>query len=1216
MGYRSEIFWLRVSNAWESLTGDPLHIEGEARASALEPGSSIAGRYQIRELLGAGGMGRVWLVNDTLEKRDVALKEMKTSALRAQQQLKGSGASDTLELLFKREFFTMSKLSHPGSVKVYDYGQLPSGDHYITMEVVRGSDLSKLVARGPLELGRVYQVLAELSTVLGFIHSRLFVHCDIKADNLRLTPRGNLKLVDFGLMHQLGTPAGTTLKGTPQYMPPEIPKGGIIDARTDLYSMGVLAFELVTGKLPFTGKNLGELLRAHQSAPVPRLKSFREVPEGLQALIDRLLAKEPKDRPADASAVLRELERFTGIAVSVGSVAQRTSYLASAELVGRASQAAQLKGALDAVQAGKGKSLFILAPGGVGKTRLLQEFRLQVKLADVPLSVGYCRAQGQAPLQAIVQALTPLLEVTPRELLDVHGPALVKLLPAVAALGYAPSASKDPLERSTAVTGWLKGLAKVRPFVVCLEDLHWADSGTIEVMNVIIRALVDEPAMLLGTFRSNEVDRISVIYQTMDEGLADRLQLEPLSEADTVQLLGLSLKGFAPPAGFATRLHQATGGNAFFLTETLRALIEAQALQLTSTGWALREGDAPLPATIAEVVEKRLGLLPEGILGLCRQIAPLGQVVEPGVARAVTGLPDDRFFQALDELVERQFLQQVEKSYYFTHETLRAAVYGSTPEAQRRAHHQRIAEVLEERTTDAAADAAQLGYHFSLGTERRRAISHLMLAAERALAAAALMDAHRIYKQAADLIEEQRDPALADLMLDCWSKVVDTGFNAHPPTAVQMGKRLIAAWAERMDLAQGEADFSRAHRRYQSLPRLVGDKMLKRLYSERPFRASSRDTAEIVPRLQLYRGTMTVSCGALGWVDECNALAQAVLEANPDPESPYRAMAWCARSAALFHRGEWTQQQREIGESVDIFDRHMATIGVMPARMHYWHGLACYWDCIGKALMGKPLDPARLKAGREISEKHGLGDVRFYLAMSELNRASVTGDFEAFNRIFAALQDPIRRAGHPRLMESRVYIWLPLFFMARAESEKAGAVLRKLEGFSKVLKDTWLNQYAAIYGAIEAVDRRMPDAAERVEAALGEARRTHHGRLAMLLCAKARHLRTQGRVTEARAAADEALTQARGEATANPLDEAMALREVGRCEGGAAGAALVREAVEVARRNQNDIETGHGLVALAELLAPADPGAAERARGEAHELFRKQKADRLLEPVR
>ncbi|HEY0096918.1 MAG TPA: serine/threonine-protein kinase, partial [Archangium sp.] len=228
----------------------------------------VTGRYHIRELLGQGGMGRIWLAEDVQEQRRVALKEMQVPAGLPQNKV------EELVLMFRHEFFAMKRLQHPGTLKVFDCGMTGSGNRFITMEVVGGKDLSALARERALDTRALYRVLMQMAQVLSFIHSRLYVHCDIKANNVRITESGAVKLMDFGIMHQFGTPGTGRLRGTLQYLAPEWQRGASIDGRADLYSLGVMAFYLATRRLPFKGGNPTTLLADHLSRPPPRPSSL------------------------------------------------------------------------------------------------------------------------------------------------------------------------------------------------------------------------------------------------------------------------------------------------------------------------------------------------------------------------------------------------------------------------------------------------------------------------------------------------------------------------------------------------------------------------------------------------------------------------------------------------------------------------------------------------------------------------------------------------------------------------------------------------------------------------------------------------------------------------------------------------------------------------------------------------------------------------------
>ncbi|MGZ3461577.1 MAG: serine/threonine-protein kinase, partial [Archangium sp.] len=543
------------------------------------------------------------------EQRRVALKEMQVPAGLPPNKV------EELVLMFRHEFFAMKRLQHPGTLKVFDCGMTESGNRFITMEAVGGKDLSRLAREQGLDTATLYRVLIQMAQVLAFIHSRLYVHCDIKASNVRITEFGTVKLMDFGVMHQLGTPNHGRLKGTLEYLAPEWQRGASIDGRADLYSLGVMAFFLATRQLPFARGNPAALLAAHLSEPVPRPSSLCPVDPQLEEIILLLLAKDPRERFQDASELLEALCHASGEPLPEEPLAARASYLHVPEVVGREEDLQQLLGALQDAERGRSHAVLLGAPAGVGKSRLLQEFELRAKLAEIPFGVGQCRAEGLEPLAPIAQVLRVLVPRTPAELLARLGPLLGKLVPALAT-GPAPvfrDAGAEKMAVFGALTEWLQTLGRQSPFVLCLEDLHWADAASLEVLNVIIRALHRTHGMVVAAFRSNELNRLSFAFATVDEGLTSRLELAPLTAEHLDTLVQLVLPGLEVPEGFVVRLHAITGGNAFFATECLRMLVEQGALVRVGGRWSARGRleECPLPGSIREAVLARLATLTE-----------------------------------------------------------------------------------------------------------------------------------------------------------------------------------------------------------------------------------------------------------------------------------------------------------------------------------------------------------------------------------------------------------------------------------------------------------------------------------------------------------------------------------------------------------------------------------------------------------------------------
>ncbi len=265
----------------------------------LRPGAVFAGRYEVKEILGAGGMGVVYRAFDRELQEPVAIKTLRTEAM--------AGGNVALER-FKQEIRLARRIAHRNVVRTYDLGEV-SGTYYLTMEYVEGTSLKQLIAtRGKLPIPVTLTIGKQLCRALEVAHAEGVIHRDIKPQNMVVEPNGFLKVMDFGIARLANPPKGKGLTeagmsiGTPDYMSPEQLSGLELDARADLYAAGVVLFECVTGRVPFEAETTWALVAKHleEQAPDPRSLNA-EVPEGLAKVILKAMAKAPADRYSTAS---------------------------------------------------------------------------------------------------------------------------------------------------------------------------------------------------------------------------------------------------------------------------------------------------------------------------------------------------------------------------------------------------------------------------------------------------------------------------------------------------------------------------------------------------------------------------------------------------------------------------------------------------------------------------------------------------------------------------------------------------------------------------------------------------------------------------------------------------------------------------------------------------------------------------------------------------
>ena len=320
-------------------------------------GTTLLNRYRLDAELGHGGMGTVYRAHDTVLDRSVAVKVVSNTAL---------GTEGRARLL--REARAAAQLNHPNIMTVHDVGE----DHnvpFIVMELIEGQALRDYT---PASIAETLALVKQICAALEHAHGHGIIHRDLKAENVMLTPRQTVKLMDFGLAFSSGVSRLTQedmLVGTVAYLAPELIEGQPASAASDLYALGVLLYELLAGRLPFEGDNLAALLSQHlHAAPAPASTYNAALPAPIDLLILRLLAKQPDQRPASAREVAAVLEQIGGsdrVPPPVGTALRTNVPVALTSFIGRQCEIEEVKRLL-----GEQRLVTLVGPGGTGKTRL------------------------------------------------------------------------------------------------------------------------------------------------------------------------------------------------------------------------------------------------------------------------------------------------------------------------------------------------------------------------------------------------------------------------------------------------------------------------------------------------------------------------------------------------------------------------------------------------------------------------------------------------------------------------------------------------------------------------------------------------------------------------------------------------------------------------------------------------------------------------------
>ena len=367
-------------------------------SGAAQPTSFANGRYQVKDSLGEGGRKHVYQAHDTVIGRDVALAVIKTE-----------GLDPTSRLRITREAQALGRLGdHPHVLSIHDLGD-EGGQPYMVLPLMPGGDVEGLLEQADdhrLPLEQAIDMAAQICRGLEFAHSKGIVHRDLKPGNVWLASDGTAKIGDFGLAVAIDRSRLTQegmMVGTVSYMPPEQAMGGEVTPQSDLYSLGAMLYEMVTGRPPFLGDDSVAIIGQHiNTPPVAPTWHNPACPRALEALILRLLTKDPNERPKSAADVLTALGGIDLLAsleepAPVHDEAHALDSLAGGAFVGRQRAMGELKAALEDSLSGRGRVIALVGEPGIGKTRTAQELGTYAALRGAQIVWGRCYEELGAP---------------------------------------------------------------------------------------------------------------------------------------------------------------------------------------------------------------------------------------------------------------------------------------------------------------------------------------------------------------------------------------------------------------------------------------------------------------------------------------------------------------------------------------------------------------------------------------------------------------------------------------------------------------------------------------------------------------------------------------------------------------------------------------------------------------------------------------------------
>ena len=684
--------------------------------SPVLPPAFAGGRYTVQRFLGEGGRKRVYLAHDTTLDRDVALAVIKTE-----------GLDDTGLSRVKREAQAMARLGdHPNIVTIHDIGE-ENGQPYIVSQYMGGGDLEGVLNKAPdrrLSIPETMRIAQQVVLGLAHAHSRGIIHRDLKPGNIWLTEDGTPKIGDFGLAVSLDRSRLTMegmMVGTVAYMAPEQALGRAPDARSDLYSLGCVTYEMVTGRPPFLGDDPVAIISQHiNTAPVAPSWHNPEVPRALEALIMRSLAKDPDERPESAASIPEAFQAIVNSASSTAAAAAESDAnpldrLAGGIFVGRDKEMDELRAGLEDALSGRGRLMMLVGEPGIGKTRTSEEFATYARLRNAQVVWGRCyEGEGAPAYWPWVQAIRSYVhEREPQQLMSEMGPGAADIAQVVSEVkerlpGLPVPPNLEPEQARfrlfDSITTFLKNASGQKPMVLVLDDLHWGDKPSLLLLQFLARELRGSRLLVLGTYRDVELRRQHPLSQTLGElgreGLSHRIILRGLSENDVARFVEIT-SGAKPPLALVDAVYRETEGNPFFVNEVVRLLVADGRLDKPEsvTSWSVT-----IPQGVREVVGRRLDHLSDE----CNRVLTIGSVigrefdlktVEKVLSQAEEGrMTGDRLIEVLEEAVAARVITEVPNRldwYSFAHALIRETLYEELSTARRVRLHRQIGEVLE-----------------------------------------------------------------------------------------------------------------------------------------------------------------------------------------------------------------------------------------------------------------------------------------------------------------------------------------------------------------------------------------------------------------------------------------------------------------------------------------------------------------------------------------
>ncbi len=713
--------------------------------------------YKILEKLGEGGMGVVYKAEDSKLDRLVAIKFLPDHI--------------SLNIEEKERFIIEAKaaaaLNHPNITTIYSIEEVDN-EYFIVMEYIDGIELKDKIQSNGLSVNNVLILAPQIAEALNAAHKKGIIHRDIKSQNIMINSIGNVKIMDFGLA-RMGNSSQLTkdhsITGTVAYMSPEQAKGENADNRTDIFSFGIVLYEMLTGTVPFKGDYEQAVLYSllNEEADLEELHK-KSVPVPLINLIEKCLRKNRNERYNSFEEIINEINKIPisgsqNIDVE-NEIDENNNLLKSFKpqdvntFSGRDEQIKLLCSKIEECKKGFGSTVIISGEPGIGKTQLISKV---INLYDPDLITflyGRCvfNNEGGVPYQPFVSSvknnlvktneyfISTLLRLSEKHNLNISSRlSLIKSF-----LNFSGDFSKSIMHKDQlweAVLSLFTLVAVEKPLVLILDDLQWCDKTSLGLFTFLVRNIKNLPIMIIGMHRSLQIsdensDLIDIIRQLRIEDMVVKIDLTRLNKNDSQNIIVKLLEENSVNKKIVDEIYKQSEGNPLFIYEFTRLLRERKTIELNDKGeWVYNKdfSENAVSDKIQDVIKQRVDRLDNESKEILQFASCQGEYFQSAVLIECLKLDKIRLLKLLQRLEnDNNIINYENKNYKFDHILIRDILYESIIPELREEYHNMIAQWLINNYKNKVEYASSVAHHLLASDNEKDAVSYLLTAAIRA----------------------------------------------------------------------------------------------------------------------------------------------------------------------------------------------------------------------------------------------------------------------------------------------------------------------------------------------------------------------------------------------------------------------------------------------------------------------------------------------------